>query len=237
MNRPWQIWLAFALCVAVVLAAMGWVSLTALTLDRAQREAHRQAKLEENVRLALWRMDSAISPVIARESARPYFAYSAFYPAGRAYTRMFEEIQKGEVLLPSPLLTELPPNVLLHFQLEPDGTLTSPQVPTGNMRDLAEGRRYTTRDKIQTATGRLAKLQKLVSTKELLTALVLDSASFTIARTPPAAADDRQATSMVKQIFRSNVEYDARRQYQQDAQSKARSRTSCSSWPQPSPAT
>ena len=70
MNRPWQIWLAFALCLAVVLAAMGWVSLTALSLDRAQTEARRQAKIEENVRLALWRMDSSVSPLIGRGTVR-----------------------------------------------------------------------------------------------------------------------------------------------------------------------
>ena len=221
MNRPWQIWLAFALCLTVVLAATGWVSLTALRLDRAQADARRRAKLEENVRLALWRMDSAVSPLIARESARPYFTYTAFYPPGRAYTRMFEEILEGEVLLPSPLLTELTPNVLLHFQLEPDGTLTSPQVPLGNMRDLAEARRYTTPEKIQEAGARLDGLRKLVGTKELLTALVLDSASFNVAETEPQTTDGRKVTSEVVQRLRSNVEYVARRQYQQEAQNKA----------------
>ena len=39
MNRPWKIWLVFGCALAVVLAAMGWVSLTALRLDRAQVQA------------------------------------------------------------------------------------------------------------------------------------------------------------------------------------------------------
>ena len=222
MNRPWQIWSAFALCLAVVLAAMGWVSLTALSLEGAQNEARRQAKLEENVRLALWRMDSSVSPLIARESARPYFTYTAFYPAGRAYTRMFEEIQKGEVLLPSPLLTELPPNILLHFQLEPGGGFTSPQVPTGNMRDLAEAR-YTTQEKIKTSAERLAKLQELVSTKELLATLILDSAAVEVVQaTPKVVSQKQQLPQQASQRLRSNVEYIARRQYQQETQSLAR---------------
>ena len=58
------------LSLAVVLGAMGWVSLTALRLDRSEVEARRQAALEENVRLALWRMDSALGDLIAQENAR-----------------------------------------------------------------------------------------------------------------------------------------------------------------------
>jgi len=61
MNRPWKIWLAFALCAAVLLGVMSWVSFTALRLDRLQLEAARQAELEERARLALWRMDSALA--------------------------------------------------------------------------------------------------------------------------------------------------------------------------------
>ena len=63
-------------------------------------------------------MDSAVAPLIARESARPYFVYTPFYPADRAYTRMFAQIQSGEVLVPSPLLIQTSPYVLLHFQFD-----------------------------------------------------------------------------------------------------------------------
>ena len=57
---------------------------------------------DENVRLALWRMDSALAPLIAQESVQPYFAYGAFYPLDRAYTCMFGEVQKGELIAASP---------------------------------------------------------------------------------------------------------------------------------------
>lgn len=170
MSRPLRTWIAFGACLGVVLAGMAWASLMALRLDRAETEARKQAALEESVRLALWRMDSALAPIIAQESARPYFAYTAFYPMDRAYTRMFSEIKRGEVLVPSPLLTETPPQVLLHFQFEPDGALTSPQVPTGTMRALAE-RGYTTREKIEAAARRLAEFQALVGKEALLAAL------------------------------------------------------------------
>jgi len=158
MKRPLYIWIAFGLLLAVVLGAMAWVSLAVLRLDRAQFEAQYRAAFEEDVRLALWRMDSGLAPLIARENARPYFAYSAFHPAAGAYTRMFAEITPGDVLMASPLLTELSPYVRAHFQFDPDGVLTSPQIPTGEMRGLAE-ERYTTHEKIEAATELLREFQ------------------------------------------------------------------------------
>lgn len=162
MNRPWKIWLTFGLCLAVLLAAMGWVSLTALRLDRAQAQAQQQAELEEKVRLALWRMDSMLAPILAQESARPYFVYSAFYAAERAYGKMFNRLEQGEVLVPSPLLTQVSSNVLLHFQYGPDGRLTSPQVPDSNQRDLAEAQ-FVARDKLDLAAARLRQFEQLMA--------------------------------------------------------------------------
>ena len=169
MTRPWQIWLVFALCFAVALAATGWVTLTALRLDRAEQEARALATREESVRLALWRMDSALAPLIAQENARLYFAYTAFYPAERAYTSMYAPIGPGEVLMPSPLLTFESPYVVIHFQIGPDGELSSPQVPESNMRDLAE-LSYTTHEKIEAAAARLARLQAALDRGKLVAA-------------------------------------------------------------------
>jgi hypothetical protein len=138
MTHPWRIGAIFGLCLLVGAAAVVWLSVEMLRLDRAEAHARRQAALEEDVRLALWRMDSNLAPLIAQENVRPYFQYSAFYPAERAYTRMFAEIQPQEILMPSPLLTFDSPQVLLHFQIGPDGEFTSPEVPVGNTRDLAE---------------------------------------------------------------------------------------------------
>ena len=118
MRRPHATWLAFALCLAVVLAAMAWISATALRLDRAERQAQRRAADEERVRLALWRMDSALVPLIVQESARPYFVYAPFHPLGSAYTRRYRQFATNEVLVPSPLLTFASRAVLLHFRLE-----------------------------------------------------------------------------------------------------------------------
>ncbi|MBM4037383.1 MAG: HAMP domain-containing histidine kinase [Planctomycetes bacterium] len=218
MKRQWRIWIAFGLALAVLLAAVGSVTLTALRLDRAEAEARHQAALEENVRLALWRMDSALAPLLAQENARPYFAYSAFYPAERAYTKMFAEIERDEVLLPSPLLAVTSEYVLLHFQFGPDGALTSPQVPEGNMRDLAETS-YVTAEKIATAARLLEKLKAKLDRKTLLAALprrpgTARSAQLVQAEEPGQAPPN----SPVQQTMRNIEEYQARsRSYHQAA--------------------
>jgi hypothetical protein len=90
--RPWKTWLIFGLCAVVLLGVIAWVSRMALRLDRAQAEAATQAELEENVRLALWRMDSMLAPLIAQESVRPYFVYSPFRAADRAYDNDVEAL-------------------------------------------------------------------------------------------------------------------------------------------------
>lgn len=161
MTRPWTIWLAFGLCAAVLLAAMGWISGTALRLDRAQLEAGQRAEIEERVRLALWRMDSALAPLFVEESARPFSAYEAFSSTQRTYTKGgggYNPARQGDVLVPSPLLGFDSSNVLLHFQLIPGGALTSPQVPSGEQRTLAEAS-YSSRASLERAAARLRELQ------------------------------------------------------------------------------
>ena len=173
MRRLGPIWLIFGLCVALAAGAMARLGGTALSLERAEANARRQSGLEENLQLALWRMDSALAPLMAEESARPYFTYSPLYPAERAFTNMFAEIGRGDVLIPSPLLTFRSPQIRLHFQYGPDGRLSSPQVPAGNMRDLAE-QRYLSPELIEEASRRLAELGKLVTLNDLAVALVVE---------------------------------------------------------------
>jgi hypothetical protein len=173
MRRLRWMWLVFGLCVMLAAAAMALLGNTALDLERAEAKARRQATLEENLQLALWRMDSALLPLVAEESARPYFTYSPLYPEERAFTRMFAEIELGDVLVPSPLLTFTSPQIRLHFQYGPDGRLSSPQVPAGNMRDLAENR-YLSPELLEQASRRLEELGKLINQKDLAAALPVE---------------------------------------------------------------
>lgn len=191
MQRSWHIWLAFSLCLAVVLAAMTWISLNALRLDRVEEQAIRQAAIEEKTRLALWRMDSGLTPLITQESSRPYFTYASFHPLDRAYNRMFAELKPDDVRVPSPLLTLPSANILLHFQVGPDGHVTSPQVPAGNERDLAEIA-YATQDEIQLAEKRLEKLRRFLKPGPLMTML------------PEPGNDPASAAMVVKDPPRNN---------------------------------
>jgi signal transduction histidine kinase len=164
MTRPLHIRLVFAACLIVLLAAMAGVSVTTLRLDHAQLLAAQQAETEEKVRLALWRMDSLLTSIMVEESARPFSAWESFSRSEPALTKGYTQFKPGEVLTPSPLLAYSSSNVLLHFQLSPDGQLTSPQVPLGLERvpALMNG---TTTERIQAATTQLHEYQALLNTQ------------------------------------------------------------------------
>lgn len=130
--------LVFLASVATVVALLGYMTARMLDLERDEMRAKFDARQQENLRLALWRMDSVIAPIIAQEAARPYFHYLSYYPEQRAFTRVWEPVLPGEVIVPSPLVEGTPPFVQLHFQVGPTGVVYSPQVPRGNDRDLAE---------------------------------------------------------------------------------------------------
>ncbi len=166
MHRPWQIWLTFAACLAVVIAAVGWLSFKALQSDAAESTARRQAAQEENVRLALWRMDSQIAPGVAQENARPYFVYNPFYSAERAYGRMFNQAKSDvDVTIPSPFLAQSGDGVL-HFQIDPSHGWTSPQVPEGKFLEMAVPK-YVSPSQYQTNKSQLDELSKRWSCTEL----------------------------------------------------------------------
>ncbi|MHC5115237.1 MAG: sensor histidine kinase [Planctomycetota bacterium] len=135
-RRTW--WLVFSACAVAVLAGMGWITAEMMRLDRAELSARVDAAHQETLRLALWRMDSWFAPRLAREAARPYFDYEAFYPQPQSYTKGLSKIEPGEVLTQSPLLTFESPFVRLHFQAWSDGRITSPQVPESNLRNVAK---------------------------------------------------------------------------------------------------
>ncbi|MCA9000893.1 MAG: HAMP domain-containing histidine kinase [Planctomycetes bacterium] len=137
-RRHWWIWYGAGSVLA--LCALGWISWFLVGLEVEKHEAQSEAQRANDMRLALWRMDSWLGPQLAHEAARPYFDYLSFVPNERAYTRLFNRIEPGEVLRPSPLLgfdSELFP---LYFQRDEREGWSSPQVPTGNQLDIAQGR-------------------------------------------------------------------------------------------------
>ena len=195
MKRPALTWIMFGACSAVAIAVMGWMSFKALELNDAQQEANTRTVAEEKIQLALWRMDSAATQIVAQESAHAYFTYFAFYPAERAYTRMLSEVRRGEVLMPSPLLTNESPYVLLHFCLKPDGDVISPQVPMGNMRDIAE-MSYVDHSVIEQHLKLLGDLCRSVKLSDLLRILPAQEETVTPAVAfAPGGTSDKPALS------------------------------------------
>lgn len=158
MIRRHGVLLAFVACTLAVVGAMAWLTWHALRMERNEARARDEALYQDTLRVALWRMDSVVSAILAREVARPYFEYQAFYPADRAYTRMWEEVRPGDVLVPSTLLRLHTSFVRLHFQWSVRDGWTSPQAPSGNMRDMAEST-YCTSSEVVRAQEDLERLR------------------------------------------------------------------------------
>ncbi|MGD1916127.1 MAG: sensor histidine kinase [Phycisphaerales bacterium] len=150
-------WVLYFVCAIAVLEGLGYAAYKALDLQRQRRD-------DQTIQRALSRMDTALSAVLAAESARPYFHYRAFHPAERAYSAMLGPIEPGEVLVPSPLLTEVPPFVRLHFEVDATGAVTSPQAPDGNLRDLAEAE-YVAADDVIAAEALRLMLAQLIEAR------------------------------------------------------------------------
>lgn len=219
-------WIVFALCALLVADGLGWVTWQLLRMERREHIAQHEAQRHEAVRLALWRMDSAITPLVATEAARPYFHYRSFFPAERAYTRMWEEVLPGEVLVPSPLLAGSGSFIKLHFEIGPDGTATSPQAPVGNERDLAESF-YADATDIMRAEAMLYELERI----DLDQALRKKERAAEEDRRAEATRDDRapMADSSSKRTLdalasKSIEEYQARAQMAESARNTPQQR-------------
>ena len=144
MNRPVLYWLLFAMCLLLIIPAMGWLTYSAMDLDRQilddrrQTElARREAELQEKITSALYRMDWKMGPHIAREAAQPYYMYDSFYKVPLYLAQPGEGQSDSSTALPSPLLYEEAEFVKLHFQVAKDGMFTSPKRPT-SQRDIQQ---------------------------------------------------------------------------------------------------
>jgi len=165
MNRPRNTWLLFVLCSMVVLLAMGRVSLTALRLENEQFKAAQQSEVEARVRLALWRMDAALTALMIEESARPVWVYEAPIVSGTESKRRGgagEEQTDGGSLRVTPLLAPSSSNTLLYFQYDRGSKLSSPQCPQSGWESLLR-QGLVDLPSLVTASNRLAALGKLLS--------------------------------------------------------------------------
>ncbi len=166
--RPWQIWTAAIVCLALVVTAFGWLSFKAIAADRAEHAAQEQAVLEEKVRLALWRMDTQLTKLLADESMRPTYNYTAalsIAPAGDAPGRKSTTPQR-DFLLISPLLNTNIAEVRFHFQIDAAGNVTSPSVPTALQCDFLCPT-HVTEEQIHSSEVQLSALKKILHQQNL----------------------------------------------------------------------
>lgn len=163
-------WTVYGVGSAAVLLALGWVTMRVVHLEREEAQARGQVKLQEQVRQALWRMDSWLAPRLAREGSRTWFEYESYYPQTMAYNRLLEPLSEEAVVLPSPLLHFTSEYLPLHFQYREGTGFTSPQVPSAV---------YLSRDTMgcspvpanQTHATQLAIFSKRTSPADLMTAV------------------------------------------------------------------
>src|SRR5262245_12158325 len=170
MNRPWQIWISFGMALAIVAAGVGWLSFRALESDRAEAAARQRAALEEDVRVALWRMDTLMSSFVAQESARSAEAWQPFPPNSFDDNNRARGRRAPAEPLPSPLLTQPLAQVLVYFERDAAGELTSPQVPTGPLRQRAVPA-VVSAEQVELYEKRLARLRGMINFDELLACL------------------------------------------------------------------
>jgi len=199
MKKTWQIWSLFFFSVLAVAIAMSWLSLKTIRLDalretdRAETElARREAELQERVSSALYRMDLKMLPLVAQEAARPQNFYQSFYdviPPDGSVDQSAEqtESRSGKLHLASPLLFPSSDFVLLHFEIDSENVITSPQFPVGNERNVAMVTYHVSETALESTLTKINKARQLFDYQTLLQkdmavdgAVLVDSSSSTL---------------------------------------------------------
>lgn len=129
LLSPKRVACGLTLLAALVVGGLAWVSVTALRVEAAQREADARADANQRQRLALWRLDGFLLPTLGLENNRPYSHYFALYAPAPVALDAAGDPTADPGRVPSPLLSaDLPPWMTLHFQLSPERGWESPQV-------------------------------------------------------------------------------------------------------------
>ncbi|MEE8153326.1 MAG: HAMP domain-containing sensor histidine kinase [Phycisphaerales bacterium] len=187
--------------VIVAAGAMTGVSTLVLRMEQTGFVARADAGRQGLLRLALWRMDSWLTPQLGREAARPYYEYLPYYANPDTYTQYYSRIPQGEVVSPSSLLTFESPIFPIHFQVELDGSVTSPQVPTGNALDLAQYNFQLSNAVIEDNRSKLDEVTVLLATTDLAEACgVGETQLLSVTETPPTEE------SLDKQVFSQSAD-------------------------------
>ena len=97
-SRNWLIWATLAICAALVIGAMTWLTRSALDSERERTMAEQKADLEERTRLALWRMDSEGTALLLAENRQPSRDYDAIPSTDDSFVQLrFESSELGQL--------------------------------------------------------------------------------------------------------------------------------------------
>lgn len=128
-TARWAI-IGFAAVALLVLGGLSWATVASLRLEDANLALQNRESRSADLKLAMWSIDSLITPVLGREISRPYYEYTSYYvPQTLHYPGSSEPAE--DVLQESPLLdtSTLEPWIVLHFQYTDYDGWTSPQLP------------------------------------------------------------------------------------------------------------
>ncbi len=81
MSRAARWWVVFGVCNVIVALALIWTTQVVVDLERRERQARAETDYQQSLRLAMWRMDSWLAVLFAREAARPGTGYLSLDPA------------------------------------------------------------------------------------------------------------------------------------------------------------
>ncbi len=211
MTRTRRPWWAFGIGALLLMLTLAWISWVVIDLEAAGTQARAQAEYQESLRLALWRMESRLTPLTVREVARPYFQYRSYYPQQRAYNRILQALEPGEILTPSPLLGFDSERIRLHFQIDPQGEISSPQVPQGEMHRLARASGLGA-EELASKRLLLEELRPLLPRDEVLLGVERAEAAVARALEVPTGTEEPVAVAPLSPASKSQAEFQKRAQ-------------------------
>jgi signal transduction histidine kinase len=230
--------MAFVAVTVLVAGGLGWATVAALRLENEQIAERAEAEHAGKIRLALWRLDSRIAPLLAREDSRPFDHYSAVSAPPLALHNTGQAATPGTFVVPSPLLyIELPDWMLLHFQADQVLGWDSPQVLSETLTQrLRNAEVQTPLDNVsRERLERLDNLKQSLSPPELILAASEHSSSTVIEETSvqvsPRLSNNDQLSNpaqnpMAQQVQNNVAEYETRSQTKRVSESRGSERSS-----------
>lgn len=99
MQRPTPVWFAFSAACALVLAVMLFFTLRMLRFERDEAQSQANAALEETIRLALWRMDSAAALLVGTPAGAATLTANSVAPLQQKeqVQQRFDEDYQGQI--------------------------------------------------------------------------------------------------------------------------------------------